>query len=274
MSDFDLIVADIDGTLINDEKRLSALTIATIRRVRRDFGVDVLLASSRMPQSIRQIQIQLGCLDAIVALDGALVVDGRDDKADVVLDRRLPVETSRDIVRMAMNARAHVGIFRGNEWVVGKIDYWTLREIRGNNLMPAVDSLLDRLSIWGDAQAAAHKIMIRGSASQLRALRRTMSQFEAQVLFSFGRPTAMEIVTATAGKWAGVKFMLDRLGIRPERVMAFGDSDNDFELLSSVGHGVAPTNASGRIRKVAREVTLSNAENGVAAALNKYFPEL
>src|SRR5215211_5497328 len=75
MSDFDLIVADIDGTLINDEKRLSALTIATIRRVRRDFGVDVLLASSRMPQSIRQIQIQLGCLDAIVALDGALVVD-------------------------------------------------------------------------------------------------------------------------------------------------------------------------------------------------------
>ena len=273
MSEFDLIVADIDGTLIGDDKRLSPLTVTTIQRVRRDFGVDVLLASSRMPRSIRPIQTQLGCLKAIVALDGALVIDGCDDEANVVVDQRLPISTSMRIVRAALEARLHVGIFRGNEWVVEALDYWTQREIRGNNVVPIVDSVLDRLDRATDLGSAPHKIMIRGPAARLRALRRSF-RFEDEVLVSFGRPTTIEIVSAAAGKWAGVKYLLKRLHIQPERVLAFGDSDNDLELLQSVGHGVAPTNASGRALEVAREVTLSNAENGVAAALSKYFPEV
>lgn len=273
MRHFDLIVADIDGTLVNDAKALSASTVGTIQRVRRDFGVDVLLASSRMPRSIRPIQVQLGCLDTIVALDGALVIHGTNDDRDVVIDRRLPMKTSERIVRLARDAKAHVGIFRGNEWIVDEVDSWALREIRGNGIRPTVRSVHDQLSIWADGGSAPHKIMIRATAGKLRDLRATMNDFKDDVLFSFGRPTIIEIVSATAGKWAAVKFLLDRFGIRPERVIAFGDSDNDLELLRSVGHSVAPTNATLRARSVAREITLSNGEDGVAAALRKYFPE-
>lgn len=275
MREFDLIVADIDGTLISDAKVLSPQTIATIQRVRRDFSVDVLLASSRMPGSIRAIQAELGCLDTIVALDGALVIDGPDDHADIVIDKRLSVQTSAAIVHMGLAANAHVGIFRGNEWVVGEIEYWTRREIRGNGnrVQPRVAPVLESLQFWSDAGSAPHKIMIRGIADKLRRLRDAMEIFDHEVHFSYGRPTAIEIVSREAGKWSAVKFLLDRFGIRPERVLAFGDSDNDLELLRSVGHSVVPLNATGRARAIARETTLSNTDNGVAEALSKYFPE-
>jgi len=271
---FDLIVADIDGTLIGDDKRLSPLTIATIQRVRRDFGVNVLLASARMPRAIRPFQAQLGCLDSIVALDGALVIDGPDDQRDAVVDRRLPIRASMNIVREGLNACVHVGIFRRNEWVVESIDHWVLREARGNHFSPSVGPVVERLLQWEEERSGPHKIMFRGPARRLRALRELLRQYEDQVLISSGRPTAIEIVSVTAGKWFGVKALLERFGIPSGRVIAFGDSDNDLELLQSVGHSVAPTNASGRARHVAREVTSSCVENGVAIALSKYFPEL
>lgn len=274
MMDFDLIVADLDGTLLNDEKELSPVTVATIQRVRRDFGVDVLLASSRMPCSIRPIQKQLGCLDLMVALDGALVLGGPAGEETTFLDRRLPFEVSAGIVELASVAGVHAGIFRGDVWVVNRIDYWAGREIRGNNVWPAVGPLLKHLSAWADAGLDAHKIMLRGEPGALDSIRDSLySRYGQDVRLSCGRPTAIELVSATAGKWAGVDYVLNRLGIAADRVMAFGDSDNDLELLRFVGHGVAPTNATGMALEVAREITLSNAENGVAVALRKYFPE-
>lgn len=270
MSAFDLIVADIDGTLLNDEKELSHVTIETIQRVRRDFGVNVLLASSRMPCAIRPIQKQLGCLSTIVALDGALVLDG--DATWV--DERLPFETSSAIVHLASVAGAHIGIFREDEWVVNRIDYWARREIRGNRVWPAVGSPLRHLAAWAEAGLDAHKIMIRGEKDELAPVRDALYERHGpDVRLSCGRPTSIELVSAAAGKWAGVDCVLRRLGIAAHRVMAFGDSDNDLDLLRSVGHGVVPTNASDRALDVAHEVTLSNTEDGVAVALRKYFPE-
>ncbi|HYC88983.1 MAG TPA: HAD hydrolase family protein [Thermoanaerobaculia bacterium] len=267
---FDLIVADIDGTLLNDEKELSEVTIETIRRVRCDFGVDVLLASSRMPCAIRPLQKQLGCLNTIVALDGALVLDGDA----TLVDQCLSCETSSGIVHLALAAGAHVGIFREDEWVVNRIDYWARREIRGNKVWPTVGSPLRHLESWAGAGLAAHKIMIRGEKDELDPVRDALyERYGTDVRLSCGRPTAIELVSVAAGKWAGVDCVLSRLGIAAHRVLAFGDSDNDLDLLRSVGHSVVPTNASDAALDVAREVTLSNTENGVAVALRKYFPE-
>lgn len=272
--DFDLIVADIDGTLLNDDKELSHVTVETVKRVRRDFGVDVLLASSRMPCAIRPIQKQLECLDFIVALDGALVLDGSSHDDVTLVDRRLPFETSAEIVDLASSAGLHIGIFRRDEWVVNRIDYWASREIRSNKVWPTVGSLHDHLASWTDAGLDAHKIMIRGEQNELDPIRDALYlRYGHRVRLSCGRPTLIELVAMTAGKWAGVDYVLSRLGIAADRVIAFGDSDNDLDLLRSVGHGVAPTNASDRALDVACEVTLSNGQNGVAVALRKYFPE-
>jgi Cof subfamily protein (haloacid dehalogenase superfamily) len=269
---FDLVVADIDGTLINDEKELSEFTISVVRRVQRDFGVHMLLASSRMPRAIRPIQRQLGCLETLIALDGALVVDNVDERLPII-DRRLPLPASIEIVRTALAVGAHVGVFRGDEWIVEKMDYFTRREIRGNKVMPVVGSVVEHLTCWAEAGLAAHKIMLRAPIKELTHLQPTIKHYGNDVMLSFGRPTAIEIVSAAAGKWKAVQCILAHLGIRPERVLAFGDSDNDIELLRSVGQSVAPSNASGRALQTAGEVTFANNDNGVAITLCKYFPE-
>lgn len=77
----------------------------------------------------------------------------------------------------------------------------------------------------------------------------------------------VEISYKDAGKRSGVKFITEYLGLQPQQVAAFGDADNDIDMLEYAGCGIAMANASGNLLAVADYVTLHHDEDGVAYAL-------
>lgn len=77
----------------------------------------------------------------------------------------------------------------------------------------------------------------------------------------------LEVLPHGASKGEGVRKLLDHVGVDPERVVAFGDGENDVEMLSLVGMGIAMRNAMPSLKAVADRETLSNDEDGVAVVL-------
>ncbi|WP_284642305.1 Cof-type HAD-IIB family hydrolase [Paenibacillus silviterrae] len=85
------------------------------------------------------------------------------------------------------------------------------------------------------------------------------------------RPWALDINPNGRHKAIGLSLLLDHLGIAPEEAAAFGDGGNDYELLQAVGTGIAMGNADDRLKHVAKRVTRSLHEDGIAYAVNEWL---
>lgn len=118
----------------------------------------------------------------------------------------------------------------------------------------------------------ANKILVladEDSVEQLRAaLEAGLRADEARVVKALD--WTLEVLPPACSKWAGLKVLLDELGIDARRVMAVGDGENDLEMINSVGLGVAMGNAQPVLKKAAKVVTGTNAESGVAQAIRTY----
>lgn len=85
--------------------------------------------------------------------------------------------------------------------------------------------------------------------------------------------TNMELNPKGVHKASGIQFLLDRLGLTFEQVMAIGDSMNDFNMIKEAGIGVAMGNAQGIIKEKADWVTRSSTDNGVSVAIKRFIPK-
>ena len=81
-------------------------------------------------------------------------------------------------------------------------------------------------------------------------------------------PGMLEVLPFGASKGEGVRILLDHLSVAPENCMAFGDGENDIEMLKYVGLGIAMENGRPELKKVADALTLANDQDGVAYAIN------
>ena len=80
-----------------------------------------------------------------------------------------------------------------------------------------------------------------------------------------------EVTSQNVDKWSAICFLIEKLGIKPEEVIAIGDNMNDKTMLENAGLGVAMGNSAPYIQKMAKIVTDSNNEDGVAKVIEKYI---
>ena len=83
----------------------------------------------------------------------------------------------------------------------------------------------------------------------------------------------MEVMEKNSNKGTALIKLADHLGIAMEEVMALGDGENDYEMIQVAGLGVVMSNGTDNLKSIANEITLSNEEDGVAHAIEKWaFP--
>ncbi|MDR1836375.1 MAG: Cof-type HAD-IIB family hydrolase [Treponema sp.] len=100
---------------------------------------------------------------------------------------------------------------------------------------------------------------------------RTEGRFGSQVVVLRSFPTFLEIINSGVSKGEGLKIAMKHRGLKPEEVIAFGDEENDLSLFTTAGFSAAPANARENIRTRADIIYGSNAEEGLAAFLEKTF---
>jgi Cof subfamily protein (haloacid dehalogenase superfamily) len=268
------ICTDIDGTLLDSQRQLSARTIATFKNLHKD--VKIILASSRMPAAMRHLQIELGIPDhPLIAYNGGYVIHYENDKHKPSVFESVTIDPGicSSIYSFSKGTDIHVSVYFEDEWYAPRLDQWTDREQRITKVNAQIADIEVVLNDWRQNKKGAHKVMCMGPAEQISAMAAELHKHHGNdIHIYFSRPTYLELAPRSISKASGLKRILESLyTIQPSEVMAFGDNYNDIDLLQSVGLGIAVANARDEAKAVAKEVTLKSTDDGVALAIEKYL---
>ena len=267
---YKLICSDIDGTLLDINRKLSIETIKAVEKIHPP--IPFILVSSRMPKSIRLLQNELDICDCpLIAYNGALIID---NNGKIINSIEIPYSITHQICTFLPNNSTHFSLYNQDQWFVPSMDYWAKREQNNTRVSPEVRPLSKTLSLWEQNQKGAHKIMAMGSVLDLNQLENfIINKFNDKLNIYRSKETYLEISNKKTDKAVALSCLLSIVypDIRMQDVMAFGDNYNDKTLLENVGLGIAVANAKSEILACSSVHTLTNHNHGVALAIKKYY---
>lgn len=267
------VCTDIDGTLLNIDRVLSTRTIAAVGNLPDDLPF--ILASSRMPQAMEHLQYDLGISGhPLICYNGAYVlVQGEGGRQQILHDEPISVEIARKMSDFGAQNGLHVALYRDVEWHVPSQDEWSGREERNTKVSASLSDMAGVLDRWEREHKGPHKIMCMGDEALINKAEDFLwDNFPDQCHLYRSKATYLEIAPKSISKASALEKVLQHLGnIELNEVIAFGDNYNDIDMLESVGLGIAVGNARTEVKASANETTLKSKEDGVAAALEKYF---
>ncbi|MEM7085028.1 MAG: Cof-type HAD-IIB family hydrolase [Bacteroidota bacterium] len=266
---FKLLCTDIDGTLLDKNRQLSALTISEINRIRPK--IPVILVSSRMPKAMRHLQATLGIEDTpLIAYNGGLILHG----TQVIETTEIDLGTVASILHLTKNTSIHLSLYHNDDWFVPDMDYWAKREQNNTQVSPTVQPLTETMSLLESQQRGVHKIMAMGDENEIEQLFNAAALIHSEELHLYrSKSTYIEIANRSVSKETALSKLLSLKypEIKLENVVAYGDNYNDIDLLESVGAGIAVANAKQEVLVVSDDITTANVDNGVALSIQKYF---
>lgn len=267
-----LVAFDLDGTLFNDKKEVTAETFKTLERA-AEMGIEVVPATGRfwdaIPESIRAMKF----VNYMISLNGAEIADIKNMKS--LASFTIPVERAETMCRAFdelpvlydfvaegqgyMKREHHERI---PEMMIGE---WQVKVMR--DLREPVDDIYGVLR----AQKGVQKMQIYTLDKTLREnLLRSLPYVFPNVLFTSSVPNNIEINDTRANKGDGLKFLTEYLGLPIESTLAFGDGLNDISMIKAAGIGAAMANAVAEVKEAADYVTLDCNNDGVAEGVKRF----
>lgn len=268
-----MIVSDIDGTLLNPERNLSALTKETLKKVISELGIPVILASSRMPKAMRYFLEEIATDQFLISYNGALVQHPKKFGSDLTLySDTIPFSTMAATVAACIDMNLHISLYRNDEWFTEESDQWSAREQKNTRAKPNFLDMTTLIDMWQIKNMGPHKMMIMGHKDDVDIIEALLSEKAGDIVSLYrSKPSYLEIASATADKSEAVKMIAAYLGIHLSEVVAFGDNVNDIDMLLQAGLGVAVGNATDQVKVAANRIVKSNHEDGVALAIQEIF---
>lgn len=266
--DYNMIVLDLDGTLTNRDKVITEHTKRVLLEA-QERGKKVVLASGRPTYGVMPLAEELE-LDKhggyILSFNGGIIMDCRT--REVVFEKKLPVESNRRIVGLAMDERVDIMTYQDALILTdnpecpyakleSKINHLELKQI--GNMAEYVDFAVPKFIMMDDGDYLA---MVEARVKA--ALGRNFSVYRSEPFF-------LEILPKGIDKAQCLEYLLKLLGMGREEMIACGDGYNDLSMIRFAGLGVAMENAVLPVRNAAGYVTLSNNEDGVAHVVEKFL---
>lgn len=273
---FKLLALDIDGTLLNSDKAVSARTRSAVDGA-RDAGVHLVLVTGRRHPAARRVAEMLGGDVPLVLHNGALVVEcGR-----VLRCRPLPLETARRAIELGRTHGADPVVHYGQQ-AEGRL---LVEGVQTSNTLLAyyldkshpdvtrVDDLAAALAedpiqvMFGGALAGmdAFSLRLKGALGTSARVERTVYPRDGVGI--------VDVIHADVSKAEALRYLQGRWGLRPSETMAIGDNWNDREMLEQAGLGLVMGNADPAMLRLGLPVLPTNDQDGVAFAIERYVLE-
>lgn len=258
-----LIFSDIDGTLINQDLKVTPKTRDAIRK-QIICGNIFVPVSARMPKAIMTAAGQITKVCPMVAYNGALVLD----------------ETGRPIVSKFMKAKTAVTICQyveeqnnGSAWNVYSGYDWYRSEnksqlVQNEENIVKVKSRPASLDVINKLKGV-HKVLLMGKADDLDKMQIELKRKFSKLYIVKSAPYLLEIMVHGVSKSYGIIQLAHAFNVKLQDCYAFGDNYNDEDMLKAVGHSFLMGNAPADLKKRIGNVTLDNNHDGIAAALKQ-----
>ena len=244
-----LIAFDLDGTLTNDDKIITPLTMEALRTVQR-HGVKLCLASGRPPYGMRPLAEEIG--------------------PELIMEKTLPEEALPLLKEFQdRSGFSLMTYYEDTIFTEHPDDQYVAVSARNNKMR--VERLEDFVR---DVPRPLHKCLVVGDPEKRPYWEEQMREALKNIYICHSTPYFIECLPKGIDKGPALVDLAAHLGIDMADVMAFGDSNNDVAMLKNAGIGIAMANSEENVKAVADYTTASNNDDGIALSLRIFFPEL
>lgn len=271
--DIKLIGLDLDGTVFNEKKHISERTINAINKA-IEKGVIVLPATGRPYGGLPSEFLSIPGVRYALTANGSSILDLIEHK--VIYSNLIEVKDAFEIIDELLSFDAIIDIFING---TGYSPKSSMKSVRDYMHTEALAEYFIKTRSFYDNDVKAFIQEMNQPIEKIQLLFKDISKkdkafelLKRHLNFTFTCALAnnIEINSATANKGDGLLGLGNHLGIKKEQIMACGDNSNDYEMIKLAGLGVAMGNATAEIKEIADYITLTNEDDGVAHAIEKY----
>ena len=286
---YKLIAIDLDGTMLNSYGLITENTKKILLKA-KSKGIEIVIASGRNVNSIKNISQELNCINYFIAGNGAILYDMKKD--ETLYEKNLNKEKVLEIIKICEENSIFYSVYTKKEIITKSLKYNILYYYKENykkeeekktkiNVVPDIyeyvkenydigymkimicdeskiifDSILRRIRELKDIEVLDVEHMSR------KLIKEGTEEFELQYYYT-------EISSQNVDKWYALNKLIQNLQIFPEEVIAIGDNINDQKMIENAGLGIAMGQSTPVIKENSDYVTDDNNSEGVANAIEK-----
>lgn len=288
---YKLIAIDLDGTLLNSYGQISEKNRNALNKAKED-NAEIVIASGRTTDSVRNIANDIGSKGYIICGNGSLIYDLQ--KEEIIYDKFIDKKKALQIIEICEQNSIYYNIYTENMVITKTLNNNVLFYYQENASKP--DNKKTKINIVQDIYkyveelenqhilkitiSDSNSIIFNGIIRKLRNIKDIdvldVAHMSRKIIKTGTEETVIEyyyteITSKNVDKWYAIEYLMDKLNIQREEVMAIGDNVNDKMMIENAGCGVAMGNSAPYIKESADIVVSNNNEDGVAEAIEQNF---
>lgn len=287
---YKLVAVDLDGTLLNQYGEVTENSKRVIKNVTRK-GTQVVIASGRSIDSIKNISKEIGASKYIIAGNGAVVYDTKEEK--ILFENYIPFDKALNIIKICEENSIFYNVYTNKTIVTSSLRYNVLyyykenlkKEDNKKTNITIVDSIPEyiknmqdekimKIFICDSTESVFNSIMkkfneipnvetLDVSHMSRKVIKKGTTEIPIEYYYT-------EISMKNVDKWNAIEFLINKLEINKEEVIAIGDNMNDKKMIEEAGLGITMEGSTPTVTEVADYITSDNNNEGVARALEKF----
>ena len=260
MNPIRLVVSDVDGTLVDKQKRLTAATADAVARLEAT-GTGFTIISARPRSGMMPIADTLGIDGPMGAFNGGIVF--RRDGA-MLEHHVIDPDVAKGMMALAEGAAVDRWVFAGDRWYASTDQGVHVEHERiASNQEPVVTSDFADLLMWADKIT-----FVSDDPAVLADLHARADRFKADATIVQSQTYYLDVTALAANKGDGIVALAAAYDVPMDAVAAIGDQHNDVPMLEIAGLAIAMGNAPDAVKDRADEITSANDADGVAHAID------
>ncbi len=288
---YKMVAVDLDGTLLNQYGMVTQNTKDVIKKVIQK-GTDIVIASGRPVDSIKEIANEIESKNYFIAGNGALIYDIQKD--EIIYNKFLSKEKVLEIIGICEENSISYNVYTDQTILASSLKYNVLYYQKENlkkeeskqtkisiveNLYEYVKNINEnrflKITICDESKIVFNSIIRK--LAQIKGIevldvshmsRKTIKQGTEDVIIEY---YYTEISLENVDKWNAIEYLAQKINIKKDEIIAIGDNINDKKMIENAGLGIAMQKCAPEVKKVAKFITTSNNEEGVAKALEKFI---
>jgi Cof subfamily protein (haloacid dehalogenase superfamily) len=259
-----LLLADVDGTLVTEDKLLTDRAIEAVRHL-DDAGVRFAITSGRPPRGMAMLVKPLGLQTPIAAFNGGLIVE---PDMEVIEQRVVPQDLVVPIAGLMGSYGLDVWVYRGADWYVPDPagphvdrEAWTVKF--QPKILPRIEDVTDNVAKIVGVSDDHDAVSDAWSAANDR--------FGDHVTTAASQPYYLDVTHPDANKGSVAGYLARRYGLSAVEIATIGDMPNDVLMFAHSGLSIAMGNADPQVKRAARRITDSNSNEGFAKAVERFI---
>ena len=290
MNKYKLIAIDIDGTLLNSYGDLSLENKNAIQNAVKK-GIKVVLTSGRMPESVKSLSEELSANEYIIAGNGTLIYDLK--KNENIYENNIPEEKLSKIIEICEQNSIYYSLYTADSIIASSLNYnvlyYNFENSKKNENKKTNINIVDNIpeyikennvKVLKITICDSHKAIFDRIITKLRQISNIevldVGHMSRKVIKSGTEDVNIEysyteISNKNTNKWYAIEYLIEKLGIEKNEVIAIGDNINDKLMVENAGLGVAMGNSALSSMNIGDYTTLDNNSSGVSNAINKFI---